>query len=487
MARLFLFGIGGTGSRVIRSLSMILASGVDINIYNSPIDSIVPLMLDPDQGNGDLNRTNEILNLYKEIGDEVGWSDGFFRTKISAINQIAEEESGRAKFSYTLDNVASQKFEEFIGYQGFDVSNKAFLDLFYSKANLDSNMDVGFKGNPNIGSVVLNHFITSSVWKQFDNSFQSGDQVFIVNSIFGGTGAAGFPILLNNMRQSKNNIVRDCKIGVLTVLPYFQLDEEGEINSLTFLDKTKAALKYYNKNIIDKNLVNSIYFIGNSNIKNKYENNSGGGTQKNHAHFIELAGSLAILDYLKEGITNHSNIDKQTSIKEFGIKEISQPLSFSNLGGITSDELLPLLSKFHLLNVYFNLGLKLGIKEKRPWLSNNLVKNLFSDSFFSNSNLMRFLIYFAEWEKELVNNEISFNPFNFDQSFSNALDFIPSVPTKYNWRFGSKEIKNLKYIDGACNYVLKEDKILGKNELDNFLKLFNSGVGKILNETLKKG
>lgn len=59
MSKLYLFGIGGTGSRVIRSLTMLLASGVDAGV-----DTIVPVLIDPDLSNGDLTRT---VNLLKNI------------------------------------------------------------------------------------------------------------------------------------------------------------------------------------------------------------------------------------------------------------------------------------------------------------------------------------------------------------------------------------------------------------------------------------
>ena len=50
-------------------------------------------------------------------------------------------------------------------------------------------MDVGFKGNPNIGSVVLNQIFESDAFNDFATSFGQGDRIFIVSSIFGGTGA----------------------------------------------------------------------------------------------------------------------------------------------------------------------------------------------------------------------------------------------------------------------------------------------------------
>lgn len=59
MAKLYIFGIGGTGSRVLRSLTMMLASGVQLGQ-----DEIVPIFIDPDESNADLSRTVDLMNLY---------------------------------------------------------------------------------------------------------------------------------------------------------------------------------------------------------------------------------------------------------------------------------------------------------------------------------------------------------------------------------------------------------------------------------------
>lgn len=64
MSRLFLFAIGGTGARVVRSLTMMLASGVD------GLDSsteIVPIIIDYDLSNGDKTRATKALEKYSEI------------------------------------------------------------------------------------------------------------------------------------------------------------------------------------------------------------------------------------------------------------------------------------------------------------------------------------------------------------------------------------------------------------------------------------
>ena len=61
--KLFLFAIGGTGARVLRSLTMLLASGA-----KTPADlTIVPILLDMDMQNGDTARALDGVELYRTI------------------------------------------------------------------------------------------------------------------------------------------------------------------------------------------------------------------------------------------------------------------------------------------------------------------------------------------------------------------------------------------------------------------------------------
>ena len=62
MSKLYVFGIGGTGSRVLRSLTMMLAAGV-----KTGQDVIVPVVIDPDSANADLTRTVALMNKYRTI------------------------------------------------------------------------------------------------------------------------------------------------------------------------------------------------------------------------------------------------------------------------------------------------------------------------------------------------------------------------------------------------------------------------------------
>ena len=130
--------------------------------------------------------------------------------------------------------------------------------MMFSDDQLNTKMDIGFVGSPNIGSVALNEFKDSEEFRQFSNVFQKNDRIFVVSSIFGGTGAAGYPIIVKNIRNAGNNAqinnrgnLRDARIGALTVLPYFnvQQDENSPISRADFISKTKSALFYYHDNL----------------------------------------------------------------------------------------------------------------------------------------------------------------------------------------------------------------------------------------------
>ena len=59
MSKLYVFGIGGTGARVLKSLTMLLASGADCGV-----ETIVPIIIDRDMSNKDLSRTKLLIEDY---------------------------------------------------------------------------------------------------------------------------------------------------------------------------------------------------------------------------------------------------------------------------------------------------------------------------------------------------------------------------------------------------------------------------------------
>ena len=234
MGNLYIFAIGGSGSRVLRSLTMLMASGVNTQ------SDIIPMIIDPDASNGDLVRTVSLLRLYEEIHNELDFDNTlhskFFSSSITSLNNDGS-------YLLPLVGTAGINFDKYLNIGTMSQENQAFSKMLFSNANLASTMDVGFKGNPNIGSIVLNQFTQSKNFKTFETNFVAGDKVFIISSIFGGTGASGFPLLLKRMRTSKNAALASAPIGAVSLLPYFNLkaNENKEVNQE---EKEKANVKF---------------------------------------------------------------------------------------------------------------------------------------------------------------------------------------------------------------------------------------------------
>ena len=208
--RLFIFAIGGTGSRVLKSLTMLCAAGVRPRdpATGAPMErfEIVPMIVDPHQSGQDVKRTVELLRDYvkirKSIYTDLDRADGFFAAKISTLKSLMPDSGAPLpdSFLFNMSAVERMKFSEFIDYNGLDEENQALMQMLFSAGQLDTSMRIGFVGAPNIGSVALNRFKDSEEFHAFGNVIGEGDRIFFISSIFGGTGAAGFPIMVKNMR-----------------------------------------------------------------------------------------------------------------------------------------------------------------------------------------------------------------------------------------------------------------------------------------------
>ncbi len=438
MARLFVFAIGGTGSRVLKSLTMLLASGVKPNSERE--FEIVPIIIDPHKSNEDLKRTERLLGNYQTISNEAGLDSGFFNTKITTLNNLVSLNRSSGSFTFDLQEVGGKKFKEYINFNQLDDANQALADILFSGKSinkrheevnlLDVEMDIGFVGNPNIGSVVLNQFKDSQEFKEFASNFNDGDRVFIISSIFGGTGAAGFPTILKNIRNAMSTdgiagrgFLQDAKIGAVTVLPYFNLKtetnngEKSPIQKSHFIAKTRAALSYYRDNITGNNSINAMYYIGDDYIGKAYENDPGDNGQKNDAHFVEMASALAIIDFLEihdRALETSGGKALSPIYKEFGIRKDSDAIKFSDFEDYTERKLALRLSQLALFRKYLKEHLQSAI-EKEAWSTDKPeINKKFSDDTFYRTNLSEFLSSFGDWLIEMSSNKRAFAPFNLD-------------------------------------------------------------------------
>lgn len=481
MSKLYLFGIGGTGSRVIRSLTMLLAAGVEIKA-----DEIIPVIIDPDKANGDVTRTVTLLKTYKKVREKLTFSNEnknrFFSTVLNNVTQ---------DFRFNIDEV-DNAFKESIGYFQLAKEDRALVELLFTEKNLNLKMSKGFKGNPNIGSVVLNQFYQKEEFIDIASSFQPDDKIFIISSIFGGTGAAGFPLLVKNFRNADPNMpaadaIKNAVIGAISVLPYFGVKNkaDSEIDQSTFMSKTKAALGYYVDNIVKNNTLNAFYTIGYT-PSGEYENNEGDAQQKNDAHFVELAAALSIINFMKDA-KEMKTVDGRAEnpvYREFGLEKDPKDnaIEFSDLGPETRSLIKQPLTQFSLFYIY----IKHLYEKSLDMVFNKTLglKNDFLYSQFYSGDLKHFFSEYESWLKEMSNDysssRLTFHPFDFSSAHIRPFNIIKGVKPKPGNLFVSRNYVRFDKILGKCCSSIT---LVGSEQ--NFTELFYRATESLYVEKFK--
>lgn len=490
MKRLFVFAIGGTGSRVIKAMTMLAASGVKFNAQE-----IIPIIVDPDQANGDMNRTLNMLRSYCHIQKDTealrtnaNTPDHFFNQRIASLayvqSEVQTEDNG--DFLFPLGGVHNQEFKDFIKVDQQGIEDRRFSELLFSKKNLSADMVVGFKGNPNIGSVVLNQWKDSDLFNQFVQSYTSEDGIFIISSIFGGTGAAGFPLLVKTIRDSAvdNAELANAKIGAISVQPYFQVevDDDAEVNTATFIDKTKAAMLYYERTLWQANKINAFYTIGENN-QNMLENNEGAEAQKNNAHFVEIASALAIHDFARtigSFETINGKVEPSSKVyKEFGVEDCAGAISFQHLPSNVKHVLRQRLIQFHLFTAYCKQGYLQDDIDNAGWTTDKFGQAIDPDYLASDQyhNLANLLNHYSQWISELKD---SFHPFDLNSKSENALfDFVIGAGVKR----GLFSKGHSEQLTAMLNKAVNSDNAQS-SKLEKLLSCFEIASAKVATEKI---
>jgi hypothetical protein len=194
-----------------------------------------------------------------------------------------------------------------------------------------------------------------------------------------------------------------------------------------------------------------LYFIGNRGNTNQEEYAVGGQEQRNKAHFLELAGALAILDFCK----NINSVTRTTQIKEFGIEHDTQNISFTDLNIENAKLLSPPLTKFKLYTEYLNKGLSRSLNTSR-WTKSNIrlvrgnKQSLLDENYFNSAEyktqIHPFNDYFDEWINEMKENKPVFSPFEEINAY-NALEIIKGQTPKGDRSFKPLDIQNCLLTD----------------------------------------
>ncbi|MDR1610790.1 MAG: tubulin-like doman-containing protein [Candidatus Symbiothrix sp.] len=211
----------------------------------------------------------------------------------------------------------------------------------------------------------------------------TGDRIFIISSIFGGTGASGFPLLRKLLHKDRNiangewGPIKNAPIGAITVLPYYNVtsaddNDNSSVTAQDWNDKAKAALDYY---ISEQNHLDTLYYIGDTK-PTTYPHCKGGVNQTDPAHIVEMAAALSVVDFAKKAtndfaITNNGD-NHATTYKEFGINKETQ-VDFSMLYQETQNTIVEPLSRFLLFSKYMDYN---AVADNNPKQVKNYGHNL---------------------------------------------------------------------------------------------------------------
>lgn len=413
MKKVFVFCIGGTGIRVMKSVTMLMASGMSTNGY-----TVVPVILDPHLDLEEKKNLHTLLGSYQDIYNKstnngsLNHLDGFFNSEIVTINELNNQLNDTQQASGS-----KEKFRSYISEANLaaDDINNYFVQTLFSTKNLDSPLSVGFKGNPNVGTVVLGEMIEGADWfKAFKQHCEKDDRIFIISSIFGGTGASGYPLLEKKIKGAASQpAVKNALMGAVTVLPYYGLKDPSttgsDIDSANFYTKTKAALAYYEKTVLSDYL----YYAGETSLIQVYENDE--KKQDDKAHFIELVAASALFDFL----TREKPETQQFLTR--AIEDAKNSLDLVSLGS-GYKEIVKRVADYKLLDTLIN------ILPKESFFP--LIKNRgFDENFYKDASfqaLKRFTAIYDNWYDELSTNKRAFAPLNTD-SLKNMEGWVKSV------------------------------------------------------------
>jgi hypothetical protein len=438
--RVFIFGIGGTGSKVLRALTMLLASGVKLDSEDL---TVIPIVIDTDAHNGNTAKTRDLLRSYHAIRNTFvsktanSKSNTFFNTQIRAFNKLDSGAGDAADLDVQLNFQNKQNtFADFINYRYLNQENRDIMELLYSDSmddyrELHLDLTVGFKGNPNIGSVVFNGLMDSQQYKNLENSFLATDRVFIISSIFGGTGSSGFPTLVKLMRSSINENLKNAKIGALTMMPYYNVEnkDKGAIRPEFWDTKTKAALSFYDEDS-HINSVNAMYYMADKEASGSLKYSEGGADQITPGHLVELLGASAIIDFI-----NKSNDELSTAkVYEFGTNSGENPFTIAQFGNETKENCIKPMTRFAYA----------------AQIATSFIPKLHKETFYKPNELniegalgipneynklIEFFKEFKAWtEKEMANkdNGRTFSSYSFD-SDSNLNTIVQGKYIKTSW------------------------------------------------------
>lgn len=298
----YAIAIGGTGAKCLEALIHLCAAGL-----MPGSEDLHLLFVDSDQSNGNGKRALDLLENYQRCRGPESKSGELFKTRTPVL---ADSENTLIPNRWSPTQT-DDRLKTFIKSNLLD---DAFGDLFrvlFTEAEAETVLDQGFRGRPAIGSVVMASSVdlnSSEPWKTLRSKMRADlgaghiPKVMVFGSIFGGTGAAGFPTISRLLRQWANQEDGQLRLGGSLMLPYFSfdgnqiLDSQLHVRSEEFIRNSKAALKFYQQANFHE-ILDTVYLLGCDQPLELPAVSLGGKEQVNPPNWLELVSALSAIDF----------------------------------------------------------------------------------------------------------------------------------------------------------------------------------------------
>ena len=325
-----LLGVGGTGAKIVESTLVLMSTGL------GPKDKVYVGLVDQDNSNGNVVRADRLLTLLCKLRRGFG-------TSPNPIDWTSQEndggtpllsvqleplfgDGGKAHWRPAPDNTPTLR--DIMRHQDMQADEQALFNLLFRGDNAgpqdeEQTMDLaeGYRGRAHVGAAALvsavNHdqpeFRKRLV--ELMKASNGGDEVriFMAGSLFGGTGAAGFPTIarmLHKLRDPNNPLEQikadKVKLGGVLMLPYFRFSDPNDpaanvITAAQLLPQSRVALEFYQSLLQQEGVFDRLYVSGWNEMFELGYHEPGRAEQRNPPLLPELVAALAAIDFLDPG------------------------------------------------------------------------------------------------------------------------------------------------------------------------------------------
>lgn len=346
MATNILIGIGGTGAKVVESALFLMAAGF------GPSGPVHVGLIDQDSTNGNMTRTDSLLQLMI----------GLRRMLDGGSNRLARQGEGACPlFGIELHNLFGQAasanwrpastaqptLAQILDRTNMSDAERTLFDLLFRPAGVaevDKEQDLplskGYRGRAHVGSAAMFSAMLqggasgTDLLKRLKELLVKGSQgngevrVMLAGSLFGGTGASGFPTLartLHAMRNEDENGINaaQVKIGGMLMLPYFGFSppEDAGVNAIRteqLLPQARVAVDHYGQLMGEEGVFDRLYLAGFDRTIMLDYFHEGATEQCNPALFPELIAALGVNDFFKADAIAPDGNSKRLAVRTDG-------------------------------------------------------------------------------------------------------------------------------------------------------------------------